>query len=99
MQYSNRLMLTTISAVLLGFCLSLLLELTMAQAILAATPVVLLLGSMFTLYYLARSGTEVDAQSQLKALLLVEFVIVPLGAAAALVAFFWVRANEQGPLL
>ncbi|MEM6798075.1 MAG: hypothetical protein AAF589_01050 [Planctomycetota bacterium] len=98
MKLTNRMLLTVVGSIAFGFAASWLFNLTIMQAMLAATPVVLMLGSMATLFYLAKNSDKIDAKSQLATLLIVEFGLVPLGAGIALVAFFVIRAQEVAPL-
>ncbi len=97
MRFSTRLIFTFVTTVCLGLAVSRFMGLSLSQSLLVATPAALMLGSMLTLLYLAKQGDRVDAKKQLTTLLVVEFLLVPLGAGVALVAFFVLRAAEQAP--
>ncbi|MEN1681628.1 MAG: hypothetical protein AAGJ46_18760 [Planctomycetota bacterium] len=89
--YIQRFLLTFIGAVTVGLLLSYVFQMPLSRALLVATPGCLMVGSMFVLWHLAIQGKEVGAKEQLAMLLVVEFLLVPLGATAALVAFFVLR--------
>lgn len=90
--YVQRLVLTFIGIVAIGLTMSQTFGLPLFGAMLIATPICLMLGSMFMLFHFAKVGAAVDAKKQIVTLLIVEFLLVPTGAAAALVAFFVLRA-------
>lgn len=93
MRYLVRLVASLVAIGAVGLTLSQMLGMRFILAALVATPFVLMIGSMLTIYYLARNTETISAKHQMVTLLVVEFVLVPLGAAVALVTFFIMRAT------
>lgn len=88
MNFASRAILTFIGTVAVSLTLCSLFGMPFGLALLVATPGCLMVGSMFVLLHLAMNSEKIDAKRQLTTLMLVEFGLVPLGAAIALVAFF-----------
>lgn len=94
MNYAQRAILTFIAAVTVSLLLSAAFDMSLGMAMLVATPGCLMVGSMFMLLHLARYGESISAKKQLMTMLIVEFLLVPLGAAVALVAYFALRPTN-----
>lgn len=92
LNYVQRFLLTFIAAIAMGLTVSNLFGMRLGEALLVSTPACLMVGSLFVLLHLAKAGPAVAAKEQIMMLLVVEFCLVPLGAAAALVGFFVLRA-------
>lgn len=88
MRYSLRSLLVVLTVVGLTFGLGQALGLTWCQAVLVGVPVGFFTASLFTLYYIARQGSEGNRNTQLILILVIEFLMVPIASTAAIVAYF-----------
>lgn len=86
--YQIRLLILAQAIAALAAGLVVFIQLTWLQAVLFAVPVCVGLGSLVTMYQLARQGNAGNAMRQIIILLIIEFVFVPLATVAAVVAYF-----------
>lgn len=86
--YQIRLLILVQAIAALAAGLVVFAEQTWIQAVLCAVPVCVGLGSVVTIYQLARQGTSGSAMRQIVILLIIEFVFVPLATVAAVIAYF-----------
>ncbi len=83
-----RSLLIVLACVVLGIGGSYWLGFSIPQAALISLPIGFFAASLLTLFYLARAGAQGSQRGQLLVLLAIELVLVPIGSAAAIAAFF-----------